>query len=277
MGKALSIIGVIAVILIAGIAIWAYTVPAATTAIVYIESGDVEVNLGPGWSPAQDEMILSQGNKVRTGEGKAAVVLLSGEVIHLEPNTEITLQEIQPLGIRIRQAAGETWNKVTRISGISSYEVETPTTVATVRGTEFFIGMDAVTVGEGEVEAGFTQQPSKKLVLRTLRKATFDPEKDLTDVQVLDDPRLQEFREIYIQHLQRTRKHELNKHEMLLKIAKTRYEVTDAQIDQFLEDLDEGRRDADKIYEQVPGPFKRKLERVYRLTKEIQRAHEMLG
>jgi hypothetical protein len=276
MAKALSIIGVIAVVLVAVVTFWAYSVPAATTAILYIESGTVEVDQGSGWAAGSDEMELSQGAKVRTKEGEASVVLLSGEVLHLEPGTEISLSEVSNSKISIKQLAGETWNKVTRISGISSYEVETPTTVATVRGTELFVGMDSVTVGEGEVEAGFTQQPSKKILLRTLRKATFDPEKDLTDEQVLDEPRLNEFREKYIKHLKRIRMHELKKHKGLISVAKKRYGVTDQQIEQFLDDVDEDRKNEDELYKQVPGPLKRKLERTYKLTKAIKRAHEML-
>ena len=56
----------------------------------------------------------------------------------------------------LKQDKGTTWNKFTDVAGISSYSVQTPTTIASVRGTEFEISSDeeasTLIVEEGEVD-----------------------------------------------------------------------------------------------------------------------------
>jgi hypothetical protein len=273
-------IGVIAVILVAAGAFWLLSVPPASAAVLYIDEGTVEVDLGQGWVQGSDEMELSQGAKVRTGEGSASVILLAGEVLHLEPNTEVALSEIGKDKMHIKQFAGETWHKITKISGITSYEVETPNTVATVRGTEFYVKMgeeDEIAVGEGEVEVGFAKAPSKKLVMGAMRRMKMRHQFDeMVEEELLDDPRLGKFREKYVRHLKRMRMHEIKKNGQLVRMAQKRYGFDDEKMKQFLDEVDEGRRDEDAMYKQVPGALKKKAERAYKITKAIKRAKRMM-
>lgn len=266
--------GILAVLLIT-VAFWAFWIPPATAAILYVEEGSVEADTGNGWAAATDEMELEEGAKVRTGEGTASIVLLEGEVMHLEPHSEIALRELGGSGIRITQLLGETWHKVTRISGVSTYEVETPSTVATVRGTEFFVKMDTedeIAVDEGEVETGFVKSPSKKLMLTAKRKARMMPTEDIVDSEMSDDPRPAKFKHMYIQKLQRMRMREIRKNGAVLSMAKKTYGVTDESMQQYLDDVDNGRKDVDEAYAQVPDMLKKKLDRAYRLTKAIRKA-----
>jgi len=270
--------GIFAVLLVT-VAFWAFWIPPATAAILYVEEGAVEADTGNGWAAATDEMELEEGAKVRTGEGTASVVLLEGEVMHMEPHSEIALRELGSSRIRITQILGETWHKVTRISGVSTYKVETPSTVATVRGTEFFVAMgteDEVAVDEGEVETGFVKSPSKKLMLTAKRKARMMATEDIIDSDMVDDPRPAKFKQMYIERLQRMRMREIKKNGALMSMAKKTYGITDESIQQYLDDVDNGRQDEDATYAKVPDMLKKKVERAYQLTKAIKKAKRAL-
>lgn len=77
------------------------------------------------------------------------------------PNTELAIDatETAPDGgtiVLMTQLVGRTWNVVTKlITGGSRYEIRTPTTTASVRGTKFEVDADAdtttVTTSEGLV------------------------------------------------------------------------------------------------------------------------------
>ncbi len=273
MNKVVASIGVVVVILIAAGAFWLFSTPPVTAAILYVDEGTVEVDTGSGWTQGMDEMELPVGTKVKTGTGSASVVMLEGEVMHLEPGTEVALSEITDQKIKITQIIGETWHKVTKISGISTYEVETPNTVATVRGTEFFVKDDDVVVEEGEVEVGFVKTPSKKLMVKSKRTMKMQAALDtMTEDVFEEDARAGKFKEKYIKHLKRMRMREIKKHDKLMNLAKKRYGINDEQVHQYLDDVDEGKQDEDKAYHAIPGPLKKKAERAYKITKAIKRA-----
>jgi len=56
----------------------------------------------------------------------------------------------------IMQSAGQTWTRLMAITGIETYKVQTPTSVATVRGTGFAVNVSGdgteIIVDDGEVE-----------------------------------------------------------------------------------------------------------------------------
>ncbi len=277
MRKALIVVSIVVILLAAG-AWWLFSVPAAAAAVLYVDEGTVEVDVGKGWMQGADEMELSQGAKVRTRDGAASVIMLDGEVMSLGPNTEVSLSEVSPQGIIIQQLAGETWHKVTKVSGVPLYEVATPTTVATVRGTEFFVSVgeeDEVVVEEGEIEVGFVDTPSKKLHMGPTRKMRMQKQLDkMIEEEWSDDPRAAKFKEKYIKHLKKARMREIKRHDKLMGMAKKQYGITDQQIEQYLSDVDEGKEDEDKAFEQVPAPLKKKAERTYKITKAIKKAKE---
>jgi len=149
MGKRFRfIIPVIIVICLVGV-VWITLNPdiakAESKAQLIIESGTVQVKHAEGsWISAQNGMELYQSDSVRTGDNtSASIVLFESSIIRLDSNTEVTLQElIQQEGetsVTINQNAGRTWNTVSKMSGIDNYDVQTPTTVASVRGTAFVV------------------------------------------------------------------------------------------------------------------------------------------
>jgi hypothetical protein len=240
----------------------------ATAAILYVERGSVEVDTGKGWQAGTDEMELSKNSKVRTADGEATVVFYEGEIMHLEPNSEVQLDELSKNEIHVTQLAGETWNKVTKISGVSEFTVETPSTVATVRGTEFAINDNEIYVMEGGVEYG-TQDKSPIMVKggnmaikQIMKEEGISPERLA---------KLQQFPEKYEKILKKIRAREIRKHKGVLKMAASKG-FTEEKIKHQLNEMDEGRQDEDKTYQEVPSIMKPRARRAYLLTKEIKKA-----
>ncbi len=161
--KTLLIISIIILICIIGILWFIINLGEATVkAQLIIESGIVEIkHEGDDWSTAKNGTILYQSDIIRTGNNtEASVVFFESSIIRLDSNTEIILKELiteaEKTSITIQQNSGRTWNTVLKVSGIDDYEVQTPTTVASVRGTSFDVYIQSnnltdVGVGRGVV------------------------------------------------------------------------------------------------------------------------------
>lgn len=155
----------------------------AATAITII-SGDIQVRHGAGsFAPASDGEVLTAGDTVRTGDGARAVLTyFEGSSVSLEPNTELTIEDASTLTdgstiIVMQQNLGRTWHVVTKlVTGNSKYEVKTPASTASVRGTTFTVDIaleDAlpvatVTTSEGTVvhSAPDPESPSRQVSVR---------------------------------------------------------------------------------------------------------------
>ncbi len=89
----------------------------------------------------QDEVDLPTGTEVKTGPSSFAhVIFPDNSLMSLSTETQVTLN-FEANTIKIFQLFGNTWHRVERVIRGSSYEVETPNTLATVRGTEFNVGV----------------------------------------------------------------------------------------------------------------------------------------
>ena len=117
---------------------------AATT--VTIISGDIEVRHGATatFVSATDGEILVAGDVIRSGEGSRAVLTyFEGSTVSIEPNTELVIETASSFTdgstvVVMQQTFGRTWHVVTKlITGNSRYEVKTPASTASVRGTAF--------------------------------------------------------------------------------------------------------------------------------------------
>lgn len=154
----LSIIVAIA-IMIAFIAFFASRAEAIGVAYLHIESGTVEVNQGNNWEKAIDGMSLSLNDRIKTlDDSEASIIIYDSIITSLESNTEISIQVLKDDFVKLEQSKGSTWNKFIGLAGLKGMEVETPTTVATVRGTEFGIDItdaeESLMVAEGKVLFG---------------------------------------------------------------------------------------------------------------------------
>ncbi len=154
----LAVLIVLAVIVIGSF--YMNNTPTAVAQLI-IDSGTAQFDSGNGWETARSGMEIMQGDSVRTlDESEAKIIFFESSVMRLAPNTEIVIQALSAdpdnTYIYLRQESGRTWNKILKLSGISSYEMETPTTVVSVRGTAFSVevedGLTDIILVEGEME-----------------------------------------------------------------------------------------------------------------------------
>jgi hypothetical protein len=141
---------IVIIIVIIGI-VWLLLIPDVTAdeprAQLVIDYGTVQVkNEGGSWTSAENGMDLYQSDSIRTGDNSSAsIILFETSIVRLDSNTKVTLEEIireEETTVTLQQDSGRTWNTISKISGIDDYEVQTPTTVASVRGTAFVVIVD---------------------------------------------------------------------------------------------------------------------------------------
>lgn len=116
--------------------------PSATLVVI---APPVQVKRGDSWEEATDRrQIIYAGQSVRTlGLGKADVLFEGIGAIRLDQKTEITLSSLTAKTVLITQGIGNTYSKVIKFfDPEQKYEVETPTAVASVRGTAFGVLVD---------------------------------------------------------------------------------------------------------------------------------------
>jgi uncharacterized repeat protein (TIGR01451 family) len=115
------------------------------------------------WIEAQVEMSLESGDIVKSGDSSSAkITFFDGSTIELEAGTQIevvslNISDTGSTTIRLKQTIGNTISRVTKlVDSASSYEVETTTCVAAVRGSVMLVnviedGTTWVTNQEGNI------------------------------------------------------------------------------------------------------------------------------
>jgi hypothetical protein len=139
-------------------------------------AGAVEVEIDGVIYPVDEDHPLEVGNTVHTGPtGRAEILWPDGSVTRLDYLTVFSIVEIgeSPSTLRGRQTAGNTYSRVVEFTEAGSrFEIDTPSAVASVQGTEYavFIDPNEVTTvvvvdrtvlvttpgGEATVAAGFS-------------------------------------------------------------------------------------------------------------------------
>src|SRR2546422_214355 len=78
-------------------------------------------------------------------DGHALITFLDGSEQELDVSTEVLVRTARTSStgtlVQVAQAVGVTTNRVTQLGAGSSYQVETPSAVAFVRGTKFIVGV----------------------------------------------------------------------------------------------------------------------------------------
>lgn len=149
------------------------TTYAYTQAELLPSQDTVEINQGLFWQQITQPVQIEAGTQVRTDElGVAQIIFADDSVLMIEPDTLITIEEhtvsATETHIRIFQEIGKTWSQVKKLlNPKSSYEIETQTTVATVRGTAFGVSVDEnqtvdYIVAEGQIEAQVVERVGSK-------------------------------------------------------------------------------------------------------------------
>jgi len=148
--------------------------PAPFSATLIDFEGEVLIQKGGEslWLPVEKDMPLEQGDHIKTGsQGFAEILVDDGSQIRLEENSEITLSELsadtqtKSITASVYLWFGRMLSNISRFAhSRSRFEVQTPTVVAGVRGTDFAIEVvdtkqTDVGVFDGEVTvAGLDRQ-----------------------------------------------------------------------------------------------------------------------
>lgn len=124
-----------------------------STAILIPTSNTVELMLPDGeYSAVDDQVEIPVGSSIRTtSEGEATIIFADNSILSMDVSTEIRLDEIPTLesqNTSVFQLLGNTWHRVQSVSNGGSYEVETESLIAAVRGTSFGVELE----GEGDEE-----------------------------------------------------------------------------------------------------------------------------
>ncbi|MEM4336895.1 MAG: FecR family protein [Candidatus Woesearchaeota archaeon] len=260
----------------------AYYITSSPETIAYlnIEKGKVEFNSGNGWQIAQDQMKLKENYAIRTLEdGQASVIFYESEILELQPNTEINLTQISKQNIEIEQKKGESWSRVSKLTGTKQYEIKTPNSVATVRGTGFgvFISQesDELLVDEGVVECSF---PNKTNTIQTrefkICKISRDKviEEEITKEHLILIRQKVEKSIILLKTIQLR---EIKKNKVLLRIIKGRYNATDEDVVNFIEDINTGEIDLEKVKQKIPFRA-RPIEKIIMISEKINALNKRL-
>lgn len=128
---------------------------ATPSATLRILAGTVELAPAGGeFAPATDEMELTAGDTIRTAaDGRAEIVFFEDSITRLDFGTTFTLVTLSldddgTTIIEADQRTGNTFSRVARlVSARSRFDIETPSAVAGVQGTEY-----AVLIGADEGE-----------------------------------------------------------------------------------------------------------------------------
>ncbi len=107
---------------------------------LFVKNGQVEL-LRSGktkWIKAQKGMLIFEGDKLKTRElARAAVILDDGSIIRLNENTDLFFKVRQAKKKnRIKLLLGHLWAKVKKLDHGQGLEIETPSAVAAIKGTE---------------------------------------------------------------------------------------------------------------------------------------------
>ncbi len=292
MGALKTTLIIIATLLIIGGATILYLLSPSKTvaATLYIRQGIAEIKSDGEWVTAQNGMELKLGDSIRTlNNSLASIIFYDSSVVRLESNTEVNIQELisnkNTTTISLKQQTGEIWSKVLKLAGMETdLNIETPTTVATVRGTAFGVVIEGnsteVVVAEGKV--GVKPYQIKVGIKKFLAEQEIGANEQAT---ILKD-KLSKINKSTIKEKYKSwiRKHKLRdkefikelkikevyKYRKIIALAKKRFGVTDEQIKDYIikyRSREEEKRELAK-YPIIPDKL---IKRLDELNKELQR------
>jgi len=133
--------------------------PAITNLTVVTDS--VTVN---GEQVTTPEITISVGDRVRTSTtGRALITFFEGSSTLLEPDTDITVEELikevdGSTTIILFQELGSTWSRVRKLfDTASNFNIETVSAVAIVRGTALSVNVDQLPDGSTSTEVAVSE------------------------------------------------------------------------------------------------------------------------
>lgn len=107
------------------------------------------------WSSAQEGVVLSEGDAIKTGPASSALLNIEGDakkgsLVSLKENTRLNLDILkEDIGTNkkvtlLDVSIGKILIQAEKLQGGSKFEVKTPTSVVGVRGTKFAVEVDTL-------------------------------------------------------------------------------------------------------------------------------------
>ncbi|MGV3581726.1 MAG: FecR domain-containing protein [Methylophilus sp.] len=136
-------------------------------------SGTAELQTSHGYSPIQIGQILVAGARLLTkGNSKASIRFADGTIIHMASNTELVLDALSLYSggamvdtkLRLQKGQVETFANPKHTPG-NTTKIITPTAIAAVRGTQFRVEADDVSIKQETLEGKVSLQAELKEVL----------------------------------------------------------------------------------------------------------------
>ena len=253
--KILTAIGIVVLIVLVLLAVFALPlITESSTAVLTIEQGSVQVAQSPLRTVTGD-VALKQGDTIKTGpDGKASVVLFGSSVVRLDSNTEINFAELQAQKdarkVSIDQKSGRVWSRVIKLSGVENYQVNTPRSVAAIRGTGFDSrinpdGTVDVSVVDGTVRV--TRKTDSSFVDVGAEQAVTVGDHVLTLHAIVRDDWIKESEQKDKEFLIKLREMLKSKYWAYVELAKAQYKLTDQQVDEFIDGALIGKYSQDQI------------------------------
>ncbi len=154
------------------------------TAFIASYEGEAQIKKAgtTNWIKAEIKASLSAGDVIKTGNNSQVLItFFDGSTIELKSGTQIEIRELlagKTTRIRLKQEIGETLNKVKKLTDSASrYEIETPTAVAGVRGSQMIVKVAAdgtTTVQNIEGKISVTAQ-GKEVLIPEGQTSTIEP------------------------------------------------------------------------------------------------------
>lgn len=115
-------------------------------AVISMVLGKTVISRGSATQEVKRGTDITEADYIQTFAGSRCVVLFStGSTLSLQENTKVKISVFLPKGVRSEIANGSILMNVKRLTSDEEFSVGTPTAVAGVRGTKFYVRYDSAT------------------------------------------------------------------------------------------------------------------------------------
>jgi len=119
---------------------------AVPVARLTITKGDVKIVEGESVTAVTSGQVLKAGQLIRTGADSMAELFVKDQgIIRLSSNTEFGVKRVDASGSEFEQPVGQATVFLKRLKQDSEFSINTPTSVAAVRGTSFMVDVKSKT------------------------------------------------------------------------------------------------------------------------------------
>lgn len=135
------------------------------------------------------QITLLSGSFVKTESGKAQVVMSDNSVISIDENTELAIKSTASK-VDILQIIGATWHRVQKVVAGGSYTVQTPTAIASVRGTQFGVKVSEEVSKEQDTDKEISSEiyvAEGQVALKRSEALAFDTESFVEEPKAEED------------------------------------------------------------------------------------------